>query len=268
MKTASYFEMGQMDELGRMNTPLHRIDARVKTVTVILFVVTVMSFPRYRIAELMPLFLFPFVLTAIGRIPASAICKKVALAAPFALVVGLFNPLLDQQTVQLFGGREVSAGWLSFASILIRFILTVSAALILIASTGIHRLCAGLERMGVPSVFAVQILFLYRYLFVIGEEALRMTRSVRIRSAGPGKPTLRTYGSLAGTLLIRSIDRAQRVYRAMVSRGFDGRVRLLHRDRPGLKDVLFLCGWSAFFLLARFADPVEVIGRQLTGGVR
>ena len=268
MKTGSYLEMGQMDELGRLDTPLHRLDARVKTLTVLLFVITVMSFSRYRIAELMPLFLFPFALIGFGNIPLSAIFKKVAIAAPFALFVGIFNPLFDHQTVQIFGSREISAGWFSFISILIRFVLTVSAALILIASTGIHRLCAGLERMGVPSLFAVQILFLYRYLFVIGEEGLRMTRSVRIRSAGPGKPTLRIYGSLAGTLLIRSMDRAQRVYRAMVSRGFDGQVRMLHRNRPNVQDALFLFGWIAFFLLVRFWNPATVLGRQITGGVQ
>lgn len=266
MKPASYFELGQMDELGRLDTPLHRLDARVKTVTVLLFVVTVMSFSRYRIAELMPLFVFPFALIGVGKLPASAILKKVMIALPFALFVGLFNPLFDHQTVQFFGSREISAGWISFASILIRFVLTVSAALILIASTGIHRLCAGLERMGVPSLFAVQILFLYRYLFVIGDEALRMMRSVRIRSAGSGKLTLRTYSSLAGTLLIRSIDRAQRVYRAMVSRCFDGQVRLLHRSRPGLRDALFLFGWAAFFLIVRFWNPAVALGRQMTGG--
>lgn len=268
MKTGSYLEMGQMDELGRLDTPLHRLDARVKTVTVLLFVITVMSFSRYRIADLMPLFLFPFALIGIGNIPLSAILKKVAIAVPFALFVGIFNPLFDHQTVQVFGAHEISAGWISFASILIRFVLTVSAALILIASTGIHRLCAGLERMGVPSLFAVQILFLYRYLFVIGEEGLRMTRSVRIRSAGPGKPTLRTYGSLAGTLLIRSMDRAQRVYRAMVSRGFDGQVRMLHTSRPGLQDTLFLFGWAAFFVLVRFWSPAAFFGRHFTGGVQ
>lgn len=268
MKAGSCLEMGQMDELGRLDTPLHRLDARVKSVTVLLFVITVMSFSRYRIADLMPLFLFPFALIGIGRLPVSAILKKVAVAAPFALFVGIFNPLFDHQTVQVFGAREISAGWFSFASILIRFVLTVSAALILIASTGIHRLCAGLERMKVPSLFAVQILFLYRYLFVIGEEGLRMTRSVQIRSAGPGKPTLRTYGSLAGTLLIRSMDRAQRVYLAMVSRGFDGQVRMLHTSRPGLRDALFLFGWSAFFVLVRFWSPAALIGRQITGGIQ
>ena len=266
MKTGRFIEMGQMDELGRLDTPLHRLDPRVKTVTTVLFVITVMSFPRYRISDLMPLFVYPFALMGAGNIPAGAIFKKVAWASPFALFVGLFNPVLDRQTALVLGSWELSAGWISFLSILIRFVLTVSAALILIACTGIHRLCAGLERMGVPRLFAVQILFLYRYLFLIGDEALRMIRSVRIRSGGSARLGLRTYGTLIGHLLIRSMDRAQRVHCAMVSRGFDGQVRLLHRTRAGLHDALFLSGWTAFFLLVRFWSPAAALGRRLTGG--
>ncbi|MDD3276553.1 MAG: cobalt ECF transporter T component CbiQ [Kiritimatiellales bacterium] len=265
MKAARYIEVGQMDELGRLDTPLHRLDARVKMAAVVLFVVTVMSFPRYEISGLMPLFLFPFVLMGSGKIPFGAIFKKVALALPFALFVGLFNPLLDRTPVLTLGPWTISGGWLSFFSILLRFTLTVSAALILLACTGIYRLCAGLERLGVPPLFATQLLFLYRYLFVIGGEALRMIRSVRMRSAGSKKLSLRIYSTLTGHLLLRSIDRAQRIYRAMVSRGFDGQIRVLHRTRPGWRDLLFLIGWSAFFILVRFYNPAVALGGWLTG---
>jgi cobalt/nickel transport system permease protein len=265
MKAARYIEMGQMDELGRLDTPLHRLDARVKMAIVALFVIIVMSFPRYEISGLMPLFLFPFVLLGQGNIPYGVILKKVALALPFALFVGLFNPLLDHIPVLTFGSWTVSGGWLSFTSILLRFTLTVSAALVLLACTGIYRLCAGVERMGVPELFAVQLLFLYRYLFVIGDEALRMIRSVRMRSAGSSKLSLRTYSTLTGHLLLRSIDRAHRIYRAMVSRGFDGQVRVLHRTQPGWRDALFLIGWSTFFILVRFYNPAAALGNWLTG---
>jgi len=254
-----------MDEQGRMNTPLHRLDARVKMLAVAFFIVAVMSFPRYEISGLMPLFLFPFVLIGTGNIPPGCIYKKVVLALPFALFVGLFNPLLNRETMLMIGPCAVSGGWLSFASILLRFTLTVSAALILIACTGIDRLCAGLEEMGVPRLFVVQLLFLYRYLFVIGDEALRMIRSVQMRSAGSRKLSLRTYGTLTGHLLIRSMDRAQRIYRAMVSRGFDGQIRVLRRTRPGRRDAIFLFGWTLFFITVRFWNPAAGLGRWLTG---
>jgi len=257
--------MGRMDELGRLDTPLHRLDARTKIITTIAFIVAVMSFHRYEVSALMPLFVFPIVIMALGNIPAGYIFKKVAIAAPFALFVGLFNPLFDQHAVLAIGSRAISGGWLSFTSIMVRFALTVSAALILVACTGIHRLCAGLEQMGVPRLFTVQLLFLYRYLFVIGEEALRMIRSVQMRSTGTKSLRLRTYGSLIGHLLLRSMDRAQRIYRAMVSRGFDGQVRVLNRTFPGWRDVIFAGGWIAFFIIARLWNLADGLGRWLTG---
>ncbi len=260
-----YFEVGQMDELGRMDTPVHRLDARIQTVTTAVFIVIVMSFPRYAISALMPLFIYPFTLLAIARIPPGFILKKVAIALPFALFVGLFNPLLDRQTALQIGSFEISGGWISFASIMLRFVLTVSAGLILIASTGIHRLCAGLEQMGVPKLFAVQLLFLYRYLFVIGDEALRMLRSVQVRSAGGKKLSLRTYGMLIGHLLLRSMDRAQRIYRAMASRGFDGQICVLRRTRPGWRDAVYAFGWISFFIIVRRWNLADGLGRWLTG---
>jgi len=212
----------------------------------------------------MPLFFYPFALIAWGGLPAGYLFKKVALAAPFALFVGLFNPFLDRATLGSFGSHPIAGGWFSFASILVRFSLTVSAGLILLACTGIHRLCAGAAQIGLPRVFVIQLLFLYRYFFVIGEEGLRMMRSVEMRSTQGRSLGLRTYGTLIGHLLLRSIDRAQRIYRAMVSRGFEGEVRVLQATTLGWRDAAFVVGWIFFFLAARFWNLSEMMGRMVS----
>jgi cobalt/nickel transport system permease protein len=253
-----------MDDLGRMDSPMHRLDARAKLITTAVFVVVVMSFPRYDVSALMPLFIYPFLLTARGGLPAGYLLRKVAVAAPFALFVGLFNPLLDRQPAAAVGSHLIGGGWLSFASIMVRFVLTVSAALILLACTGIHRLCAGLERLGVPKMFAVQVLFLYRYFFVIAAEGLRMWRGVQMRSAGGPALPLRTYGALLGHLLLRSMDRAQRVYRAMAARGFEGEIRVLRPTAPGWRDAVFVMGWTAFFVAARLWNLADTLGLWIT----
>lgn len=249
-----------MDELGRLDSPIHRLDARAKTICTVAFVLVVMSFGRYEVSALMPLFLYPFALIAVGKLPVGFLLKKIAIAAPFAVFVGIFNPFLDRQPMGLIGGCPISAGWFSFVSILLRFSLTVSAGLILIACTGIHRLCAGAAQLGLPRVFVVQLLFLYRYFFVIGDEGLRMMRSVEMRSDGSRSLGLRTYGSLIGHLLLRSIDRAQRIYLAMVSRGWEGEVRVLQPTRICWKDATFVGGWTLFFLVTRFWNLSEAVG--------
>ncbi len=267
MSFREWIEVGRMDELGRLDTPVHRIDARAKAVATILFIAFVMSFPRYEVSALMPFFLYPLALMSLGRIPPGYLFRKILVAAPFAVVIGMFNPFLDREPVAAIGDLVITGGWLSFASILVRFVLTVSAALVLVACTGMNRLCAGLERMGLPRVFAVQLLFLYRYLFVVAAEGARMRRSMQIRAAGSAAVPLRVYGSAVGHLLLRSMARADRVYRAMVSRGFDGEIRVLDPTPAGWADEAFVLGWTAFFAAARTWNLADLLGRLFTGGL-
>jgi len=96
-----------------------------------------------------------------------------------------------------------------------------------------------------------------------------MLRAVEVRSAGTRHLGLATYGTLLGHLLLRSIDRAQRIYRAMVSRGFDGAVRAGLSVRAGAMELpgwingAYLGGWCLFFLLARYWNFAEAIGNHL-----
>jgi cobalt/nickel transport system permease protein len=265
MSFADRLELGKMDELGRMDTPAHRLDARAKALVTLAFVVVVMSFPRHALTSLTPLLLYPVALIALGRIPAGYIARKILIAAPFALIVGIFNPLVDRQPVAALGPLVISGGWISFASILARFVLTVGAALALVACTGMNRLGAALERLGVPRVFVVQLLFLHRYLFVISDQAGAMMRSAELRSSGRALP-LRVYGSMVGHLLLRAMDRADRIYRAMVSRGFDGEVRVLHPTAFRWPDAVFAGICLLFFLAARLWNLAGGLGRLLTGG--
>lgn len=258
-------EVGVMDDLGRMDTPVHRLDARAKAVVTLVFIGVVMSFPRHALSPLTPFLVYPVALVALGRIPVRFLARKILIAAPFALVIGIFNPLLDREPVTTIGSVAISGGWLSFVSILFRFLLTVGAALALVACTGMNRLGAALERLGVPRVFVVQLLFLYRYLFVIADQAGKMKRSAEIRSSGRSL-RLRVYGSMIGHLLLRSMDRAERVYRAMVARGFDGEVRILRPSSFGWPDMLFVAGCILFFLSARLWNLADAFGRLLTRG--
>lgn len=273
MRFGEWLEVGRMDELGRMDTPVHRIEARSKAVTTFFFIIIVMSFPRYEVSALMPFFFYPLVLVSLGRIPPGLIFRKILIAAPFAIVIGIFNPFFDRQVAIVIGPFVISGGWLSFASIILRFVLTVGAALTLVACTGMYRLCAALERLGLPRVFVVQLLLLYRYLFVIADEGGKMMRSFALRSASPGSLRLRVYGSLAGHLLLRSMARAQRVYCAMVSRGFSatgtsgaggfGGLKVVSPTLFSRTDWAFLIGWTAFFVTARIWNLADYIGRLL-----
>lgn len=253
-------DLRSLDALAARDTALTRLDPRAKLVATLLFIVAVASFDRYRVAALLPLALYPTVLAAQAELPPRLLLRALALAAPFALMVGIFNPLLDRATMLALGGVEISAGWVSFAAIGLRFGLTASAALVLVAGTGMAPLCAALGRLGVPRVFTVQLLFLYRYLFVLAGEAGRMSTARRLRAGSRPRLELRVYASLLGHLLLRAYERARRIHAAMLARGFDGDLRLAGTSRWRPADSAFLLGWCAFFAGVRLVDLPQALG--------
>jgi cobalt/nickel transport system permease protein len=265
---ASLLELGAMDQMARLDTPAHRLDPRAKILATLAFIGVTVSFGRYEVAALLPLLLFPVALLAVGRVPAVFILRKLLFALPFVLFVGLLNPILDREVLLRLGPVGISGGWLSFGSILLRSSLTLGTALALVAVTGMPAIGAGLERLGAPRVFVVQLLFLYRYLFLLGEEALRMVRARAQRSFDGRGTGWRSTASLLGHLLLRTLDRAERIYTAMKARGFRGDVRLQAPMRFTPRDLAFTLGWSAFFVAARLWNLPHLIGLLAAGALR
>lgn len=262
-----YYSLGRLDRLSYQDTWVHRLDPRAKVIAVMGFVLTTISFPPYEVAGLAPLLLFPALLAALADIPLSFVARKVAVVSPFAILVGIFNPVLDDRTAAVIAGVPVSAGWLSFLSLLGKFCLTTAAAILLVATTSFPGVCRALRRLGAPAPFVAQLQFLYRYLFVLLEEALRLGRARDLRSFGKKGRGLRVYARLVGMLFVRTVERAERIYLAMLSRGFRGDMPGL--ARPGMKaaDLFFLAA-AAFFLLAVRLYPLsEKVGRLFEGVV-
>ena len=124
--------------------------------------------------------------------------------------------------------------------------------------------CMAIERLGAPDVFATQLLFLYRYIFVLAEETLTMSRARSLRSFDGRGMGLSVYGQILGQLLLRTYARAQRVYYAMLCRGFDGHVRTMRTLRFTGRDYAFMFGWSAVFVVFRLYNVPLLLGQIVT----
>lgn len=249
------------------DTALGALDPRAKLLTVMVFIGVVVSFDRYAVTALLPLALFPLGLAAAGAIPIGVILRKVMIASPFALMVGVFNPWFDTQSVALAGGLSIGAGWLSLLSIVIRFVLTVSSALLLVAGTGVVPLCHGLSALGVPQALTQQLLLLQRYTQVLAGEAARMQLAHALRGGGLRDLPLAQWASLLGQLLLRALQRAQRIHQAMLSRGFNGVMPVSKRHDWHRCDTLFVLGCGAFFILARSVHLPHALGAALLRAV-
>jgi len=232
--------------------------------TVLFFILTVLSFGKYEISSLIPFFIFPIYLLSYGNIPAVYIIKKIVIVSPFVFMIGIFNPIFDRNTVMYFAGIGISGGWISLTSILIKFILTVSTAFTLIACTGFNNICFALNKLGAPKIFSTQLLFLYRYIFVLAEEAARVIRARNLRSFNGKGRGIKSYGPLLGNFFLRTINRAERLHLAMSCRGFDGNIRVMNRFRFGLSEFLFMFIWISFFIYFRLVNVTQFIGSFFT----
>lgn len=260
-------DFSRLDLLAGRDSVIHRLDGRAKVLVALVFIISVVSFGKYELSGMLPFFLFPAVMVALAGLPACFLIKKIALVIPFALIIGIFNPLFDREILVRVGQVGISGGWLSCASIVVRATLTVSVAFILVSVTGFTAMCQALERLGMPQVFARQLLFTYRYLFVLCEEAARISRARGLRSFGNGGMGMQPFGSLAGQLLLRTWERAERIHVAMLARGFSGEFHTLRTNRFNGRDLLFLLGWSALFMLMRQRNISLLLGSIINGAL-
>jgi cobalt/nickel transport system permease protein len=194
--------------------------------------------------------------------------KRSLVALPFALIAitVLFSiPGKPLFTFQLFSWdvTVTDMGFLRFVSILIRSWLSVQIALLLVAVTRFPDLIHAFEHLRVPAILTTIIAFLYRYLFVLTDEVFRLLRARESRSAGAsGKRSgggvfwrAKIAGNMAGQLFLRSYERSDRIYNAMLSRGYTGHLYTLNAHEMKSRDYFV----TAFAVAILFI--VQIIGR-------
>jgi cobalt/nickel transport system permease protein len=257
-----------LGDLAARDTPAARLDARVKVLATVAYVAVVASFGRHELLRLTPLLLFPLALAALGDVPLRALLWRLAVASPFALGVAALEPFLDRAPALTVGGATVTGGALGFATILAKFALSLSAALLLVATTGFDQVCVALRRLGTPRALVTQLLLTHRYLFVLTAEAGRALRAHALRSPDRPRPSLRVAGTLLGQLLLRALARAERIHAAMRCRGFAGELPVARPSRLAGRDALFAAASAALLLAARALDLGALVGAALPGGLR
>jgi cobalt/nickel transport system permease protein len=250
--SARIHDLKTLESLSTGKTAVHRLHPLAKLLSAFLYITLVASFGRYEFARLTPYLFYPFVMMALAELPYRLLLSRVLIALPFCLFAGIINAIIDRGTALIIGGVTVSFGVLSLATILLKTYLCVMAALLLIATTPFTELTAQLRRLHVPKVFVMVFEMTYRYIGVVFEEVSSMTTAYRLRSGNRKSLEMKHMGSFAGQILLRGLDRAQRVQAAMCSRGYSLEQIPPQRLRLSCKDILALAAICLPSLLMRF----------------
>lgn len=227
---------------------VHALDPRVKFGLTLAFIVTTALTPPGAWPVYIVLFALALAAEMLSELGVGYVLKRALLALPFALAA---LPVLftTAGTPLLILAAPVALtltleGVARFASIAVKSWLSVQMAVILVGSTPFPDLLLAMRALKIPRLLAAIVGLMWRYLFVLADEALRLLRARESRSAAPrngrGRRVggslvwrARVAGGMVGNLFLRSFDRADRIYAAMLSRGYDGEVRAL--PRPPLR---------------------------------
>ena len=255
------------DQYHFRESPIHRLDPRIKILVTVGFILSNAllpdgSWPAFALAWLL-------LLTAndASNVGLGFTLKRSFIALPFALVAfsAIFSPIgtpLAEWDLGFITLVPTDFGLIRFFSILVRSWLSVQMAILLVATTQFPDLIHAFEHLKLPRTLTTIIAFLYRYLFVLSDEALRILRARDARSAGlPGIRAggslgwrAKTTGSMAGQLFLRSYERSDRIYHAMISRGYVGHIRTINPHMMKRTDW-FILALSTVILLI-----IQIVG--------
>jgi len=241
------------DRYHSRESSLHRLDPRVKILATIFFILSNVLLPDGAWLAFGLAWGSILLVNVLADLGLTFSLRKSLITIPFSLAA--FTVLFSipgQAWVTLHLGSLnlviTEAGLLRFSSILLRAWLSVQAAILLVATTRFPDLLHALEHLHLPKILVTITAFLYRYLFVLSDEVLRLLRARQARSASlPGLPAgghltwrARVTGNMVGQLFLRSYERSDRIYNAMLSRGYTGQVRTLNIHVIRSRDWLFI----------------------------
>lgn len=216
-----------LERWSRGRSPLHARDARIKIIALAAFLIGLATVPR---------------------LPPPLLAGYAALLMMGILFSGLppYGVLIRSLVILPFSGVFALVSWLAGdtarAVLLIeKSYLSALAVMLVVGTTPFPALMAAFESLGTPRFLVLVIQFLYRYLFVISEQAQHMRVAAACRAGSGSRLLFQAAAGAVAVLFTRSYERAEGIHRAMIARGFEGHFALA--APRGL-------GWADFLLVA------------------
>lgn len=257
-----------IDRFQQGDSFLHRLDPRAKVVLTALAILTTVLLPDGVWGVYLILFLWVMFWVRVAGIDGRYFVTRSLLILPFVLTAFsiLFITPGQPLAVWTLGPWRLvptDAGLIHFLSILARATLALQMAVLLTATTPFPDLLHALRHLHLPRTLINILAFMHRYLFVLSDEATRLHRAQQARSAqvmglSPRRGLwwrAKIVGGMVAQLFLRSLERGERVHRAMLARGYRGYIYTLHAHKMRPRD------WAAIVFTILFLLLLQLVAR-------
>lgn len=236
-----------IDEYSGIDSLIHRLDPRIKLISVLTFILFVIFTKPASFIAFALYGILIFALILLSKIPFSFFLKRSLVIMPFVLMVAIFIPFIKEGEVvsaYSLGSLKLKLtyeGLLILWNCLVKAYLCILSMVLLISSTRLSDLLKALEKLRCPLIFTMILSFMYRYIFVIQDELMKMRQAKEARSVG-GSVWFHTkvMSNMIGVLFMKSYERGENVYLAMRSRGFEGKINTIDSLKFKKTDFYFL----------------------------
>ncbi len=256
-----------LDRYQLKNSSIHRLDPRLKVVVTIFFIISNVSLPDGAWGAFLLAWGVILSVSFMALLGISYTAKRAMIVLPFTLtaVTIIFTMPGNSLLTLPFGSYELTdAGLMRFVSIIIRSWLSLQMAILLTATTSFVDLMHALRCLYVPQTIIEIVSFMYRYLFVLTDETTRLLRARESRMAAlpdrKGGGSLmwraRVAGHMVGQLFLRSYERADRVYNAMLARGYNSQL-----SHPVACPFMRSQDWTSGAVAVAILFLLQIVGR-------
>lgn len=253
-------EISKINNLQQRDQWVNDLHPLVKLSLTIVYIVLIVSVNKYDLATMVVFAFYPILLFNMADLSLKAALYRLRIILPLVIIVGIFNPIFDKEIIISLFGIGISGGVVSMITLMLKGIFSVFTAYILIATTSIEDICYALRIIKVPKILVTVILLIYRYIYILSDEASTIMTAYKLRAPSQKGIHYKVWGPLIGQWLLRSIDRAEIVYESMMLRGFSGEFYYCNDRNTKVKDVLFFCIWIVIFIVFRFTSLIELFG--------
>lgn len=232
----------ELDAYARLKSPIHSWNARFKLIG--LFLLAVAFSLIQQLALLPAILLTAWLLYLISKLPFSYLINRLKYPGIFLLTLVVLLPLIAGETVLAQVGpiSIKQEGIVQAVIIAARFISIITVMVVLFGTTPFLTTARALRSLGLPELLVDMLLLTYRYIFEAAEDLTRMQRAMRLRGFQGNKlnrHTVTHLSSLIGGLLVRSYDRADRIYNAMRLRGYGSGIRIQAKTAASPRDIVY-----------------------------
>lgn len=232
----SMADLNSIEQMATGSSPLHNLSASIKILMTLCFILCVVSIDRYALNQVLAFAFYPIIALCISNLRAKILLKKALFSLAFVLFIALAN---------LFTESTLCSAFLGFSSLMLKAFLCILAVLILSASTKMNDIAQALRKFHIPCIIVLQLMLSFRYIEVLIKQAINIKNAYLLRSNRENIP-LRDWVKLVGSLILKSIDSANSLYKSMLCRGFNAHFVIKDNSTITFKEYLIL---TAFCLI-------------------